>query len=239
MPTYGGGMEIFMIGIIGAMTIEVDGLRKLMTDTTDTKIGKTTFTKGMLCGKDAVVAVCGEGKVNAAMCAQAMIMEFHPDIIINSGVAGGLSKRLKITDAVIADAVVQHDMDMSPLGYAPGHICGIDGIRIECDTHAKNLLAQCVKDSNINYITGVIASGDQFINSNEKKRWLIDTFDAAACEMEGGAIGHVCKLNDTPFAVLRTISDGGDDNSHMSFPEFAALAAENSIKIMTLFTEKY
>ncbi len=228
-----------MIGIIGAMTIEVDGLRKLMTDTIDTKIGKTTFTKGRLCGKDAVVAVCGEGKVNAAMCAQAMIMAYHPDVIINSGVAGGLAEGLKIADAVIADAVVQHDMDMSPLGFKQGYICGIDGIEIKCDDSAKALIEECVKKCSINCITGVIASGDQFINSNEKKQWLIDTFSAAACEMEGGAIGHVCQLNDVPFAVLRTISDGGDDDANMSFPEFAALAAENSIKIMTLFAEKY
>ncbi len=221
------------------MTIEIEGLRKLMTDKTDTKIGKTIFTKGNLCGKDTVIAVSGEGKVNAAMCAQAMIMEFHPDIIINSGVAGGLAEGLKITDAVVADAVVQHDMDMSPLGFKQGYICGIDGIEIVCDTSAKELLTQCVKDCNINCVCGIIASGDQFINSNEKKAWLIDTFGAAACEMEGGAIGHVCNLNDTPFAVLRTISDGGDDDSHMSFPEFAAIAAENSIKIMTLFAERY
>lgn len=228
-----------MIGIIGAMTIEVDGLRKLMTDTNDTKIGKTIFTKGKLCGKDSVVAVCGEGKVNAAMCAQAMIMAYHPDVVINTGVAGGLAKGLKIADAVVADAVVQHDMDMSPLGFEQGYICGIDGIEIKCADKAKSLLEQCVRDCNINCVTGVIASGDQFINSNDKKQWLIDIFNAAACEMEGGAIGHVCKLNDVPFAVLRTISDGGDDESHMSFPEFAALAAENSIKIMTLFAEKY
>lgn len=227
-----------MIGIIGAMTVEVEGIKKLMTEKCDKVISGMTYTSGMLCDKKVVVTVCGEGKVNAAMCTQTMILEYKPKMIINSGVAGGIAKGLKVCDAVIADAVVQHDMDMSPLGHPKGYICGIDGVEMICDKKIKETLFECAKQAGVNSIYGIVATGDQFISDNEKKSWLIDTFNASACEMEGGAIGHVCKRNNVPFGVLRTISDGGDDEAKMSFPEFAALAAENSIKIMQLFIEK-
>lgn len=227
-----------MIGIIGAMTVEVDGLRKIMTEKSDKIIAGTTFTKGILCGKEAVVAVCGEGKVNAAICAQTMIMEYHPDMIVNTGVGGGLAEGLKIGDVVAATKVVEHDMDMSPLGFKKGYICGIDGIEMECDKEITELLSDCIKECEIDCRQGIVATGDQFISSEEKKKWLVETFDAAVCEMEGGAIGHVCVKNGVPFGVLRAISDGGDDEASMSFPEFAALAAENSIKVMTLFAER-
>ena len=227
-----------MIGIIGAMTVEVEGLKKLMTETCEKAFAGTVYTKGLLCGKEAVVAVCGEGKVNAAMCAQAMIMEYSPDIIINTGVGGGLADGLKIGDVVAASAVVQHDMDMSPLGFDAGYICGVDCIEMLCDVKTTDLLVECIKQCDIPCRRGIVATGDQFINSTEKKQWLTEQFGASVCEMEGGAIGQVCTRNNVPFGVLRAISDGGDDESHMSFPEFAELAASNSIKAMTLFMQR-
>lgn len=227
-----------MLGIIGAMTIEIEGLKEIMTEREEKTISGMTFTRGKLCGNDTVVTVCGEGKVNAAMCAQTMILTYAPDMIINTGVAGGLADGLKIADIVVADCVVQHDMDMSPLGHPIGYICGVDGVEIPCDKKIVDTLSDCVESFGIHHVCGVIASGDQFINSNTKKAQLITDFNAAACEMEGGAIGHVCHRNGVPFGVLRAISDGGDDSSHMSFPEFAALAAANSIKVIKLFAEQ-
>lgn len=227
-----------MIGIIGAMTIEVEGLKRIMTEKNEKTIAGITYTRGLLCGKETVVTVCGEGKVNAAMCAQAMIMEYNPDMIINTGVGGGLAEGLKIGDVVAASAVVQHDMDMSPLGYDIGYICGVDGVEMVCDKEITDLLLQCIKECKIDCRYGVVATGDQFISSDEKKKWLVEKFGAAVCEMEGGAIGQVCVRNNIPFGVLRAISDGGDAEAHMSFPEFAELAAQNSVKVMTLFAER-
>ncbi len=227
-----------MIGIIGAMTVEVEGLKKIMTEKSEKTIAGTAFTSGILCGKKAVVAVCGEGKVNAAMCTQAMIMEYKPDMIINTGVGGGLSEGLKIGDVVAATAVVQHDMDMSPLGHEVGYICGIDGVDMLCDTKITDMLVECIEECGVDCRRGIVATGDQFINSNDKKQWLIEQFNAAVCEMEGGAIGQVCVRNGVPFGILRAISDGGDDESHMSFPEFAEMAAANSIKVMMLFMQR-
>ncbi len=227
-----------MIGIIGAMTVEIDGLKAIMTDKIDKIIAGITFTKGLLCGKEAVVAVCGEGKVNAAICAQSMIMEYNPDMIVNTGVGGGLAEGLKIGDVVAATSVVEHDMDMSPLGHKVGYICGIDAVEMDCDKKITDMLFECIEECGIDCRKGIVATGDQFISSAEKKAWLVENFNAAVCEMEGGAIGHVCVRNGVPFGVLRAISDGGDDEASMSFPEFAALAAENSIKVMTLFAER-
>lgn len=227
-----------MLGIIGAMTVEVDELKKIMSDTLEHTVGDMTFVSGKLYGADAVVTVCGEGKVNAAMCTQAMIMEYAPDLIVNTGVGGGLADGLKIGDVVVASAVVEHDMDMSPLGYSIGFVGGVNRTEMPCDKKTADLLERCTRELNIPCRRGIVASGDQFISSDEKKAFLVKTFNASVCEMEGAAIGHVCIRNGVPFGVLRSVSDSGDDKASMSFPEFAELAAKNSIAIIKLFASE-
>jgi len=227
-----------MLGIIGAMTVEVDELKKIMSDTLEHTVGDMTFVSGKLYGADAVVTVCGEGKVNAAMCTQAMIMEYAPDLIVNTGVGGGLADGLKIGDVVVASAVVEHDMDMSPLGYPIGFVGGVNRTEMPCDKKTADLLERCTRELNIPCRRGIVASGDQFISSDEKKAFLVRTFNASVCEMEGAAIGHVCIRNGVPFGVLRSVSDSGDDKAPMSFPEFAELAAKNSIAIIKLFASE-
>lgn len=228
-----------MIGIIGAMSVEIEGIKAIMTDKEEAKFGDLTFTKGKLLGKEVVITVCGEGKVNAAMSAQTMCLMYKPELIVNTGVAGGLADGLKVGDIVVGTSAVEHDMDMSPLGFEKGFICGVDGVYMECSKRIVELLSQSVAECGISYQTGVIASGDQFISDSEKKEWLKTTFSAAACEMEGGAIGHVCVRNQVPFGILRAISDGGDDEASVSFPEFVALAAKNSIEVMKKFAEMF
>ena len=227
-----------MLGIIGAMTVEVDELKKIMSDTLEHTVGDMTFVSGKLYGADAVVTVCGEGKVNAAMCTQAMIMEYAPDLIVNTGVGGGLADGLKIGDVVVASAVVEHDMDMSPLGYPIGFVGGVNRTEMPCDKKTADLLERCTRELNIPCRRGIVASGDQFISSDEKKAFLVKTFNASVCEMEGAAIGHVCIRNGVPFGVLRSVSDSGDDKASMSFPEFAELASKNSIAIIKLFASE-
>ena len=227
-----------MVGIIGAMTVEIDGLKKIMTEKTSEEIAGMIFTKGNLMGKETVVTVCGEGKVNAAIAAQIMILKYKPNFIVNTGVAGGLADELSVCDIVVATSVVQHDLDMTPVGIELGCTAGIECIYMECDKDIREEIIDSVIECGIKYHTGVIASGDQFIASDTKKQWLVKTFNASACEMEGGAIGHTCIRNKIPFAVIRAISDGGDDNAKLSFPEFSALAAKNSIGVMKNFMSK-
>lgn len=221
-----------MIGIIGAMDIEVDGLKAKMTDRRTRIISGVEYTSGLLGGKSAVTAVCGVGKVNAAICAQTMILSFPVTGIINTGVAGSLTAKLEVGDIAIASAAVEHDMDTTPLGDPPGYITGLNTVRILSDACLSGLLEDSAKALGLTYLIGTIASGDRFIYKSEQKKRLSDTFDAIACEMEGAAIGHVCRCNDMPFAIVRAISDSMTGKSEMEYPKFKLLAADISNKII-------
>ena len=227
-----------MIGIIGAMDVEVESIKALLSDTRTENISGVNFVSGTFAGKEIVVAKCGVGKVFSALCTEAMILKFAPSIIINVGVAGCLTPELKIGDAVIADSVCQHDMDTSPLGDPVGMLSDINIIKIPADKKAYELFSECAKELSLPYSVGTIASGDQFVSSADKKQYIIDNFGAKSCEMEGGAIGHVCYVNKVPFAVLRAMSDGADDGANMDFPTFVKLAAENSTKVIKAFLSK-
>lgn len=228
-----------IIGIIAAMDSEIAAIKNEMKDKTVETVSGIEFVKGTLCGKNAVVAKCGIGKVFAAICAQTMILKYSPALVINTGVGGSLSEKLGIGDIAVASDVVQHDMDTSPLGDPVGLVSGINVVHFPADPHAANLISASAKSLGINNVQGTIASGDQFIASREKKNYIKDNFGAIACEMEGAAIGHVCYVNETPFAVIRAISDTADDSSHMDYGEFLKLAAERSFKVVTKFIEKY
>ena len=223
-----------MIGIIGAMDIEVDILKSRMEGAKTFCASGIEFISGTLFGKDAVVAKCGVGKVNAALCTEAMIMKFSPDLIINTGIAGSLSKKLSVLDVVIAKSVVQHDFEISVFGYPKGKIPGLDAVEIPADHAISLALEGIVKGFGVNCTLGVIASGDQFISEEEKKEQIAREFSALACEMEGASIGHVCRLNKVPFAVIRAISDSVDGGG-MDYDEFAEKAARLSSKIVESF----
>lgn len=227
-----------MVGIIGAMKVEVEALKALMQNVSISLISGIEFYSGTLNGKAVVVAVAGVGKVNAAICTQAMILKFEPKVIINIGVAGGLSPRLKIGDIAIATDVVEHDMDTSALGDEIGYISGLGMIKMPCSEQTVNMLEKAAETlDGINVIKGTIASGDQFISSDDKKNFISKQFGAVAAEMEGASVGHVCTVNGVDFCVIRAISDGADDNSHLSFPEFVELAAKNSIKMILAYLD--
>ena len=223
-----------MTGIIGAMKIEIEALNAQMENRQTRTVSGIEFTSGTLCGREVVTAVCGIGKVFAAMCAQTMILLYSPERIINTGVAGSLSTKLNIGDIAVSDFVVEHDMDTSPLGDPVGMISGINIVDIPADGElADKICAAAEGVGGIRCVKGKIASGDCFVNSAEKKKYISETFGAIACEMEGAAIGHVCYVNKVPFCVIRAISDAADGSSHMDYSKFTALAAKNSAAVMT------
>lgn len=224
-----------MIGIIGAMDIEVKALKNLLRDVRSEKISNIEFFSGKIGETETVIAKCGVGKVFAAICAQTMIMQYSPDVILNIGVAGGLSKTLNIGDIVIADNVVQHDMDTTALGDERGFLSEIERIKIPADKEVLTALESACRYAGVNYQVGTIASGDEFVADEDKKQMIKDIFSAKACEMEGGAIGQVCFVNKVAFGVLRAISDGANGGASMDFPKFAAIAAENSAKVIERF----
>ncbi len=222
-------------GIICAMPLEMEGLRAHMTDMTTETVSGIEFVSGKLGQASVVTAVCGVGKVFAALCAQTMILRYAPARLINTGVAGSLSPTLTIGNIAIAENVVQHDMDTSPIGDPVGLLSGINIIKIPADAALGQALACCAADCGLTVQRGTVATGDQFISSTEQKDRIRAAFGAIACEMEGGAIGHVCYVNGTPFAVLRAISDGGDEAAQMDYPTFARMAAENSVRVLVRY----
>ena len=225
------------IGIIAAMDLELNELKAAMADTGTETVSGIEFVRGTVEGRPVVAAVCGIGKVYAAMCAQTMILRYAPDAIVNIGVAGTLTKDLGVMDIAIAGQVCQHDMDTSALGDPVGLVSGADRIYFPADLTIVGTLEQCADTLGFRHSTGTIASGDQFIHTPEKKQYLSEQFGAIAAEMEGGSVGQVCFVNGVPFAVLRTISDG--DGGTMDYNTFAALAARNSIQVVRAFIAAY
>ena len=226
-------MKNKLIGIIGAMDIEVNELIDSMAEKEEKIISSVRFIKGTLFGKDVVVAKCGIGKVFAAICAQTMILEYSPDVIINTGVAGSLENGFNVLDVAVATRVVQHDMDTSAIGDPRGLISGINVVYINTCTNVTNALktaCECVK---CNYKEGTIASGDKFIADSQEKKEINSLFGAIACEMEGASVGQVCYVNGVPFGVIRAISDG--DGAGMDYMEFAPRAAMQSTDIVKEF----
>ncbi len=224
-----------MIGIIGAMRAEVDALIEKLENKKCENISGIPFYTGILQGKEAVIAPCGVGKVFAAMCAQSMILHFAPEYILHTGVAGALDGDLSVGDIVLAESMVQHDMDTSPLGDPKGLISGIDLVHLPCDDALRNKMTIAAASLGLACTTGVVATGDRFIASPEEKQRIADEFGAHACEMEGGAIAQVCYVNGTPLCVLRAISDSAKGDGAMEYPVFLTLAAENAVKLILEF----
>lgn len=221
-----------MIGIIGAMDVEVNTLKQKVKNKTVTNIAGIDFVMGDIEGVMAVVAQCSPGKVNAALCTQAMIDRFSPDYIINVGVGCSLSPEVVIKNIVIASDVCEYDIDITALGEPRGFINGLNMTKVPTDTALSDSLARAAINCGERIHRGTVASGDTFIAGEELKHSLKTDFGAICGEMEGGAIGHTCAANGIPFAVLRSISDGGDENALMDYPTFKNIAAKLSTSII-------
>lgn len=223
-----------MIGIIGAMDIEIKMLIDTMQNIKQMKKAGMTFYTGSLEDKDVILVKCGIGKVNAAICTQVLIDDFKVDAIVNTGVAGGLLDHMKVCDVVISTKLIEHDMDVTALGYKAGQIPDMDLSIFKADPDMIDIAEKASKKTLKNNVVykGVILSGDQFINSTEKAEFLKKTFDGCAVEMEGAAIAHTAYLNNIPFVIIRGLSDKADDKSNLSYEEFTHIAAFNSSEIL-------
>ena len=226
-----------MLGIIGAMDVEVNNLKSKVTNKDIKIFANIEFVKGEIEGKRVVIAQCSPGKVNAALCTQLMLDKYDIEEIINIGVGCSLDKSVVIKDVVVGDDLCQYDYDITALGEEWGLINGIDKVKIETSAVLSERLEKAAKDCGYNVHRGTVASGDTFIGSNELKNRINKHFGALCGEMEGGAIAQVCYINSIPFSVLRTISDGGNENAQINYPEFKEIAAKMSSEIMLKFLE--
>ncbi len=220
-------------GIIGAMAEEVTSLQEAMTEKKVTTIAGMNFCEGKLDGEEVVVVKCGMGKVNAGVCAELLIGEFGADQVINTGVAGSLDARIDIGDIVVSEDAVQHDFDLTPIGYQRGELDSPRTISIPADESMRERAVNAVKETapEVNAYEGRVCSGDQFIASKEQKETILSNFGGLCCEMEGAAIAQVCALNDTPFVIIRAISDKADNSEEMSYERFEKEAAKHCAAI--------
>ena len=226
-----------MLGIIGAMDIEVDSLKNEMENPTINKIAGMDFYEGVIGGKDVVVVKCGIGKVNAAVCTQILADEFGVDGVINTGIAGSLNAEINIGDIVISTDVVHHDMDAVNFGYEPGQIPQMDVFSFEADKTMADLAEEVCEKVNpeIKVFRGRIVSGDQFVADKAVKNRITEQFHGFCTEMEGAAIAQAAYLNEIPFVILRAISDKADDSASEDYPSFEKKAAEHCVRLVEGF----
>lgn len=222
-----------MIGIIGAMSEEISHFSEIMENKETKKFGSLEFISGKIYGKDVVCAMCGIGKVFAAVTAQTMILCYNPDMIINTGVAGSLTDELKVFDVAVADASVQYDFDTTAFGDPLGLIPTLNTVELPCDPKITDMLCACADELKIPHKRSIIATADRFLEDDGKKSFLREHFGASACEMEGGSIGQVCVFNKVPYGIIRCISDSSGGT--VDYNEFMERSAKISARITELF----
>lgn len=226
-------------GIIAAMEEEMQEIKNIMTDIVEEKIYELIFIKGRINDKNVVLVEAGIGKVNAARVTQILIDKFNIEAIINVGSAGSANDELDIGDIVIGKKIVQHDFDITAFGHPKGYISNV-GQYVESDIHLIKKMEQTINNLDTQEFKikiGTIASGDIFCTELQMKNKIRTKFNADAIEMEGAAIAQVCKLDNIPFIVIRSISDKPNGNNEITFDKFLEKASKRCAIIIKEFFE--
>lgn len=244
------------IGIMAAMPEELQALLDVMPDESMERRAGREFWVGHLHGREVVAVLSRIGKVAAATTTTVLLSSYGVDQVIFTGVAGGLGDGVRVGDVVVADALIQHDMDASPLFprfELPGLGLAALAPPATLTTAVRDTVEQVLSPASLaaggaladvhlealglsqpRVHQGLIISGDQFIHSAQTSRALTQALPAAlAVEMEGAAVAQVCHDFGVPYAVIRTISDRADDDAHIDFPRFIdAVARHYSLAIV-------
>lgn len=226
-----------MYGIIAAMQEEMQEIKKIMQDIENIKIYELNFFKGTINYKNVVLVEAGVGKVNAARVTQILIDNFNIQGIINVGSAGSCNDELEIGDIVIGKKLVQHDFDITAFGHEKGFISNV-GQFVESDDELISQIEEVIKnikDKDFNIKIGTIASGDIFCTEPKMKEKIRNKFSAECIEMEGAAIAQVCKLDQIPFLVIRSISDKPNGQNEITFDKFLEKASKRCAYIINEF----
>ncbi|WP_050180960.1 5'-methylthioadenosine/S-adenosylhomocysteine nucleosidase [Domibacillus robiginosus] len=219
--------------IIGAMEEEVTILRSKMQNTEVTMIAGSEFTIGQLHGVETVLLRSGIGKVNAAMTTAVLIHEFKPDVLINTGSAGGLSPELQVGDVVISTEVRHHDVDVTAFGYEYGQVPQLPAA-FAADEQLVDIAFKASKeDTELKTVKGLIATGDSFMNDPVRVQEIGEIFPGLqAVEMEAAAIAQVAHQFGVPFVVIRALSDIAGKESNVSFEQFLPKAGLHSANLV-------
>ena len=216
-------------GILGALDAEIALIREQMEiEKQEDRFG-TTFYFGTVHGKSVVLACCGVGKVNAAVCAAYVLGTCGADCVVNVGIAGAMKPGLHMLDVVISEEVGFHDQDTVMLNYYPkrAFFQADPALAALCDRACSEIPRLTGK-----YLHGRIASGDQFVSETAVKQSINERYAPACVEMEGAAVGHAAFMYEKPFLVIRTMSDAADDNADDTYDNFIDEAAKTSAEII-------
>lgn len=223
------------LGIIGAMDVEVATLKATMENKVEKTIAGSVYVEGVLEGLPVVVVQCGVGKVNAALCVQALCDCYDVTHIVNTGVAGSLNAELDIGDFVISKDAIYHDFDCHVINpnYSVGQVPGMAVRSFPADEMLMKLAYTAATELGSGHAhIGTVASGDQFVCSKEQKENIVKNTNALCTEMEGAAISHAAYRNSVPVVVIRAISDKADDSAQMDYPTFEAIAAKRCAEVV-------
>ena len=215
------------LAIMGAMQEEIEPLLAHFKDVNVVEYANNKFYEVSYNGLEIVIAYSKIGKVFASLTASTMIEKFGCDTLLFSGVAGGINPKLQIGDLIIADKLCQHDLDITAFGHPHGFVPG-GKVFIETTKELRDVAIKVANENNLKVIEGTIATGDQFVHSNERKQFIENTFNADALEMEGASVAVVCDALNVPFFILRAISDTADMDAGFDFDEFLKSSAKNS-----------
>jgi len=215
------------IAIMGAMPEEIEPLLSKLENINKIEYANNVYYEATYQGKELVVAYSKIGKVFSSLTATILLEKFGCTKLLFSGVAGAINPALKIGDLIIADKLCQHDLDISIFGHDYGFVPE-GGKFIESDERLRQIAKKVAEKSGLSLIEGTIATGDQFVASNERKTFISENFAADALEMEGASVAVVCDALEVPFFILRAISDTANDDAGMDFDEFMVSSAKVS-----------
>jgi len=219
------------IAIMGAMPEEIAPILERLDDVVEVNYAKNKYYKAKYRDIEVVVAYSKIGKVFSTLTASTMLQMFACDVLLFTGVAGAVNPELKIGDLVVASKLAQHDLDITIFGHPYGYVPE-GSVYVEADRDLIALSKMVAAEMGVDVKEGIIATGDQFIASEERKSFIAETFKADALEMEGASVAVVCDALGVPFFILRSISDSADMDAGFNFEEFVESSAKVSAEFL-------
>ena len=225
------------VAIMGAMIEEITPLLEYIGEYKEHKYADNTFYEAKYKGLDLIIAYSKIGKVFSALTASTLIEKFGASKLLFTGVAGAINENLKVGDLIVATKLCQHDLDIVAFGHPYGFVP--EGkLFIDTNTSLREIAKSVSDELNIKLYEGVIATGDQFIASPQKKEWIQKTFHADAIEMEGASVAVVCDALNVDFFILRSISDAADMDAGFDFDKFLESSAKQSANFIIKMLER-